>query len=280
MADTYATLCSSIVRSTVWDLPDHARLVWVTMLAIKDKDGCVWSSIPGLAHEARVALDRTEDALRLLGAPDAYSSTKDHEGRRILPIDGGWLIVTHAKHRRGRDPEKRRKQNREAQARFKSKPVSATVSRGKPLSVSDHDQIKAEQSSSQDLADPENLTTLSGKPDVGPCQTCVSGLMELNSLAGTNYRLTSKAALKAAHARHTEHGDESLLVVVRHKCRDWVRDPKMAKFLRPATLFRASNFAAYLDDALGGNTKPAGAGTFDYSDEGTIWPVTVVKVGK
>jgi len=95
----YTKLFSSILASTIWDEDAPTRLVWITLLAMSDKNGTVQGSIPGLAHQARVSLAETEAAIKKLQAPDPYSRSKDHEGRRIKEIDGGWLILNRAKYR-------------------------------------------------------------------------------------------------------------------------------------------------------------------------------------
>ena len=109
----YTKLFSSIVASTIWREPDHVRLVWITMLAISDGCGQVHASVPGLADLARVSIEHCEDALSRLSAPDEYSRTKDHEGRRIEEIDGGWLILNYVKHRLSRTQDHRREYMRE-----------------------------------------------------------------------------------------------------------------------------------------------------------------------
>ncbi len=95
----YTKLFSSIVHSTIWREPHHVRLVWITMLAISDKNGIVEASIPGLADLSRVTLDECKDALNRMQQPDEYSRSTDHEGRRIGCVDGGWLLLNHAKYR-------------------------------------------------------------------------------------------------------------------------------------------------------------------------------------
>lgn len=136
MSLTFTKLFSSITESTVWCEPAHTRLVWITMLAMADRKGRVWASVPGLANRARVPLEDTEKALATFLAPDRYSRTPDHEGRRIEPIDGGWKLLNHEKYRDMRDEETRRDQNREAQARHREKSAKPlTVSQGKPKSA-------------------------------------------------------------------------------------------------------------------------------------------------
>lgn len=105
MSRTFTKLFSSITESTVWCEPAHTRLVWITMLAMADHAGRVWGSIPGLANRARVPLEDCETAIQTFLSPDPYSRTKDHEGRRIEAIDGGWRLLNHEKYRKIRDEE-------------------------------------------------------------------------------------------------------------------------------------------------------------------------------
>lgn len=99
MSYTYTKLFSSILDSTVWTTPPSTKLVWITMLAMADRDGAVSASVPGLANRAGVPLKDAEDALATFMAPDTYSRTQDHEGRRISKVDGGWMLLNHEKYR-------------------------------------------------------------------------------------------------------------------------------------------------------------------------------------
>lgn len=67
------------------------------MLAMTDKHGCVYSSVPGLADRAKVTRAEVDIALACFLAPDPDSRTKDMEGRRVEEIDGGWRLLNHAK---------------------------------------------------------------------------------------------------------------------------------------------------------------------------------------
>jgi hypothetical protein len=95
----YTKLFSSIVTSTIWVESDRTRIVWITMLAICDKNGEVQASVPGLARLAGVPLEDCEQAIAKFLAPDQYSRTPDDEGRRIEKIDGGWALLNHDKYR-------------------------------------------------------------------------------------------------------------------------------------------------------------------------------------
>lgn len=111
--ETYSKLASSIIRSTVWRQADHVRLMWITILALKDRDGEVMGSVGGMADAARITEEQAEDALRCLMAPDPKSRTKDLEGRRLVEIRGGWRVVTHEYYRAIADIDERRARDAE-----------------------------------------------------------------------------------------------------------------------------------------------------------------------
>jgi len=76
-----------------------------------DRDGFVWSSVVGIADNARVPLEDTREALRLLSSPDLDSRSENDEGRRIEKVDRGWRIINLAalKERARKEAEKERK---------------------------------------------------------------------------------------------------------------------------------------------------------------------------
>jgi hypothetical protein len=112
MSVTFTKLFSSITESTVWCEPDRTRLVWITMLAMADRHGRIWASVPGLANRARVPVEDCRSALDTFLAPDRDSRTPAHEGRRIEMIDGGWRLLNHEKYRNIRDEESIRERKR------------------------------------------------------------------------------------------------------------------------------------------------------------------------
>ncbi|NBW19744.1 MAG: hypothetical protein EBR82_68405 [Caulobacteraceae bacterium] len=95
----YTKLFKSILASSIWSEDDQTRIVWITLLAMADKHGEVHASVPGLARLAGVPIAATETALQRFLSPDPYSRTPDNEGRRLLPMEGGWRIANHAKYR-------------------------------------------------------------------------------------------------------------------------------------------------------------------------------------
>lgn len=137
----YTKLFGSIIASTIWSEDDRTRIVWITMLAMADQHGEVQASVPGLAKMASVPLEATEAALAKLSAPDAYSRTKDFDGRRIQAIDGGWLILNHAKYRAKSDVDDRREQARERAARYRARHAGVTLCNATSRSVTPGDEI-------------------------------------------------------------------------------------------------------------------------------------------
>jgi len=98
--ETYTKLAGTIITSSVWLEDDHTRLTWVTLMALADRWGEVHASVPGLAHMARVPVESCRTALVKFMSPDPDSRTTDEAGIRLLPIDGGWVLVNHEKYRR------------------------------------------------------------------------------------------------------------------------------------------------------------------------------------
>lgn len=117
----YNKLFSSITESTIWGEPHTVRIVWITLLARMDRFGRVKTSIPGLAHTARVTLDECDEAVHCLLSPDRWSNTDEHEGRRIERMDGGFRVLNAIKYRELKDDEYRRAKNAEYQRRHREK---------------------------------------------------------------------------------------------------------------------------------------------------------------
>lgn len=95
----YVKLFGSILDSSIWSSSLSTKILWVTMLAMADEEGIVDAAVPGLARRAGITVEQCEAGLAELLAPDLHSRTKEHEGRRIEEVDGGWLVLNHAKYR-------------------------------------------------------------------------------------------------------------------------------------------------------------------------------------
>lgn len=129
MSESYTKLFSSITESTVWAESSNTRIVWITMLAMADRRGRVWAAIPGLANRARVPIADCETALKAFLRPDPYSRTKDHDGRRIAEIDGGWVLLNHAKFRALQAEADKREADAERQRQKRANGPRGTVAK-------------------------------------------------------------------------------------------------------------------------------------------------------
>jgi len=98
-AGGYTLLWSKILKSTIWDHSAATRIVWITLLAMKNKDGIVISSVSGLRRWAAVTHEECQTALDIFLSPDPDSSSKVDEGRRIRVVPGGWFIINHEAYR-------------------------------------------------------------------------------------------------------------------------------------------------------------------------------------
>ncbi len=123
----YTKLFQSILASTIWRADDKTRIVWITLLAMADRNGVCEGSVPGVADFARVSVDDCRASLAALTSPDPDSRSKESDGRRIEEIEGGWRLINHAKYRAKMSADDRRDyltlKKRESRAR-QSTPVN------------------------------------------------------------------------------------------------------------------------------------------------------------
>lgn len=118
---SYTKLDSGLTDSTIWQAPDATRIVWITMLSMADQNGYIGASMPGLAGRARVPLEACIKAIETLLAPDEWSRTRDHDGRRIAEAEGGWVLLNHAKYRAKQSADDRRERSRLAMAELRAR---------------------------------------------------------------------------------------------------------------------------------------------------------------
>lgn len=90
----FALLWSKTLRSSLWIKGSkETKLVFLTLLMLKNVDGIIQSSVVGLADAAKVTDDEAREALRVLLSPDPNDTSKVEQGRRIREVPGGWQIV-------------------------------------------------------------------------------------------------------------------------------------------------------------------------------------------
>lgn len=99
----FVKLFQGILDSSVWGEDSDVRIVWITLLAMADEKGDIHASVPGLARRAVVSVETVERALARFMSPDAYSRTPTDDGRRLVPMQGGWHLVNYEMYRSLRD---------------------------------------------------------------------------------------------------------------------------------------------------------------------------------
>lgn len=136
---TWTPLFNTIVDSSVWGESKDVKILWITMLAKKDSNGFVEGSLPGLARAAVLTPSECEKAMKVLESPDRYSTSPENDGRRVSKVDGGWMVLNHAKYRDEIERirlERRREYNRRKQAEYRAK------SKGSALMKTQSDIVK------------------------------------------------------------------------------------------------------------------------------------------
>lgn len=101
----YTKLFANIVTSSIWAEPLHVRVMWTTLLALCGSDGVAKVSENSVWRLANITEAEAEDALRILSSPDPFSKSQAEEGRRIVRVEGGFLLVNFLRYRdeRGAD---------------------------------------------------------------------------------------------------------------------------------------------------------------------------------
>lgn len=137
----YVKLFSSILTSSVWGEADSTRIVWITLLALADRNGEAMASVGGLARSANMEREACERAIEVLSSPDPDDRSGVRDGVRIEKIQGGWRIINFAAYRekmRAADrTEYLRRKQAESRARRRERAVNkaSTSQPCQPLST-------------------------------------------------------------------------------------------------------------------------------------------------
>ena len=92
-------------------------------------------------------------------------------------------------------------------------------------------------------------TDVSTKPPKPSAAICEQAVAHLNAKTGSQYRPNARKTARLVAARVNEgFTAEDFAAVIDCKAAEWSKDPKMAKFLRPETLF-SEKFEGYLNQA-------------------------------
>jgi hypothetical protein len=98
---TYLKIDHELLGSTTWDLSPATRCVWITLLirANANLNCCVRETISSLARASNVSLEEAQQAVDILSSPDPNSRSRVEQGRRIIPVAGGWKVVNLQEYR-------------------------------------------------------------------------------------------------------------------------------------------------------------------------------------
>lgn len=92
-------LDESLLSSSILAEGPDVVATWALLIASADRYGESRLTIPFVASVLRISDERVEKAFEILKAPDKRSRNKEHDGRRIIASEDGWLLVSHAKYR-------------------------------------------------------------------------------------------------------------------------------------------------------------------------------------
>ena len=171
----YTKLFSDIVRSSVWDEDDVTRVVWITLLALKDRNHFVRGSDEFLLkHMARVDLERGKSALEKLSSPDPLTHTQAFEGRRIERAPGGWFILNGEKYHQMLNKAERDEYNRKKQAEYRER-KKFDIPAGSSLRAEVNRRVKNDPITKADEAAMNSKSNGHDKPEyAGDCETAAN----------------------------------------------------------------------------------------------------------
>lgn len=107
--------------------------------------GFVPAAGPGIIRMAMCSMDSGTEALVRLGSPDPESRTPDHEGRRMVRVDGGYIILNFIKYREKDNTTKERSARyRDRQRIIASRRDVVSSRRDSPVFVTENHQAEAE----------------------------------------------------------------------------------------------------------------------------------------
>lgn len=172
------------------------------------------------------------------GVTDAWINRYvQRDGFAQAMVDVGWLVIDESGvlfPKFSRHNGKSAKERGLAAERKRNQREKITQDAGqRSRSQRDKSVTREEKRRSKEL--------MPGKPDVAAAEI----IEYLNAKAGTRFRPV-KANLALVKARMAEGASpEDCRAVIESKIAEWLGDEKMAQYLRPKSLFNATNFAQY-----------------------------------
>lgn len=241
----YGKIFEDLFCSTLMDYGGDTAYVFMAMIVLSDERGIIKHTDNSLARLICKPIEVVREAIRNLETQDQRSNVKAYEGRRIVPLyelmddeTRGWLVVNKEIYRDRGSREDKKKADRERIAEKRNRVNGVASCRIESQSVANVAHTDTDTDT-----DIKKKSNVGQKPDVSSQAREI--LDFLNSKTGRDYQPV-KANLHLILARLNEGASVSdLRAVIAKKCREWQGNEKMAEYLRPKTLFNATNFAQY-----------------------------------
>lgn len=125
----YAKIFGTIFTGTLANDPD-TRHLFMDLLVLAEPDGTLDMTYESIAAVTRVPLRRVRSGIEKLMMADPGSRRAEHEGRRLVPLDGrgwGWLIVNAQYYTMLQNASDRRAQTAERVRRYRERHRNAEV---------------------------------------------------------------------------------------------------------------------------------------------------------
>jgi uncharacterized phage protein (TIGR02220 family) len=206
------------------------------------------ASVPGLSSVANIPIDSVRKSLAKLMSPDPDSRSKEHEGRRIAEIEGGWVVLNGEKYRNYMSRQERNEyqaklmSNRRANAK-KLAPVSTK------LALLGQAEAEAEAGTDPPIVPQGGLEVEKSEKAVLKKTKMTNEariiLCTLNELTSRNFRETdSNLSVIMARLAEPEVTVEGVKQMLTRQAQRW-KGTDQEEYLRPETLFRKSKFDSY-----------------------------------
>jgi|TARA_Y100000310_G_scaffold205687_1_gene206054 uncharacterized phage protein (TIGR02220 family) len=236
----YGKIFDQIYEGTLagnWEV----RVVFQDMIVLAEPPGILDITSEALSGRTGVPLEIVKKAITHLEAPDPESRSREHEGRRIVRLDNerswGWIIVNYEKYMNISRQQERKEYLKDYMRDYMGKKRKSN----KSLTESKNKQILHTTDSRQET----KRTTLSSKKE-----DATEILNFLNSKRnGRRPYLPAKTTMVMIENRLKEGATvQDFKSMIALKFRQWGTDDRMSKYLRPKTLFNASNFSNYIGE--------------------------------
>lgn len=117
----FSSLFSSVVLSVIWCQEPYICKIWVTLIALMDRDGIVRADLPRLAELCHVTEKQCARAIKILTSPDPTNITEPPLGCRLEAVGGGWRMIHHVTYHKVQKDAQNRASNAKRVQAFRSR---------------------------------------------------------------------------------------------------------------------------------------------------------------